>query len=85
MNTYYLIDVADLDEARKAAPATGLPHELSHYSLSEDGQTAIVQAEWTDVAAMDGLGIRLGAMLPNGQVEQAVYDYLASAEWTETD
>ena len=77
MNAYYLIPVASLGEARKVAPATGLPHELFHYALSEDGQTAIVQSEWTDEAAVAELGTRLGTRMVTGQAETAVAAKLA--------
>ena len=81
MNLYYVIDAAKVDEARKYAPTEGLPNQLFQLSYSPSGAKAVVQAEWTDVAAMDALGERIGSLLASGQAESSVYAYSASKEW----
>lgn len=81
MNLYYVIDAAKVDEARKYAPTEGLPNQLFQLSYSPSGAKAVVQAEWLDVAAMDLLGVRIGALLASGQAEASVYAYSASDEW----
>lgn len=81
MNLYYLIAIGDLDRAAQLAPATGLPNQLLQAVSSPNGTKAVVQADWQDVEAMDAIGTRLGALLPNGFAEQAVYDYLESDDW----
>lgn len=81
MNIYYLINASDIDKAKQYAPTEGLPNQLFQCCISNDGTKAIVQADWTDKAAMDALGTSLGELQPDGNASQAVYDELATYEW----
>lgn len=81
MNLYYVVDASKVDEARGYAPTEGLPNQLFQVAYSPSETKAVVQAEWTDTEAMNALGVSIGVLLPSGQAEQSVYDFLASDEW----
>lgn len=78
MNTYYLIPVEKVKQVKQYAVKDGLPHQLFHYALTEDGKYAIVQAEWVDEKGPASIGTRLGERLPDGRAEEAVRINLAS-------
>lgn len=85
MNRYYLLNLTwviedevtyspELVQARSLAPSEGLPNKLFQCSISSDKTKAIVQAEWTDIEAMDALGTSLGELQSDGSAPQAVFD-----------
>jgi hypothetical protein len=81
MNSYYLITASKIDDARQYALTEGLPNQLFQVTINPTGDLAIVQAEWTDIAAMDALGTNLGELQADGSAPQAIYDELAKSEW----
>lgn len=81
LNLYYLVSANKVAESARYARLEGLPNQCLQVAYSPRLTKAIVQAEWMDVEAMDAIGTRLGALLPSGFAEQAVYDYLSSDEW----
>lgn len=77
-NAYYLIDAGKIKDAKTIAPLQGLPNQFFQYSVSPDGTKAIVQADWTDDAAMVALGTCLGELQPDGSAPQTVVSEVAT-------
>ncbi|MHB1418496.1 MAG: hypothetical protein ACYCX4_02750 [Bacillota bacterium] len=80
-NSYYLVAAENIEAARALAPTQGEPNQLFQIHVSPDGTQAIVQADWTDDAAMALLGTYLGDLQENGSASQGVYDETAKPEW----
>jgi len=81
MNAYYLTDVDKIEQAKQYAPTTGLPNQLFQVIVSPNNTKAIVQADWTDVEAMNSIGTFLGELQPDGSAPQAVHEELTKPEW----
>lgn len=84
MNTYYIVNANQIEQARQYAPETGLPNQLFQCTVNPNGASAIVQADWIDTVWLNTNGTYLGELQPDGSASQEVYDELAKPEWQYT-
>ena len=80
MNSYYVINVEDVETARSYAPTEGLPNQLFQVTYNSDNTKAIVQADWQS-EDIELIGTKIGELQADGSAEQSVYDYMASKDW----